>query len=203
MFKIPELYLSHQDYFYFIKQQKYKNQFIQSILNKSPKLEQITLYFHPLSSPSRAVRSLLLLAKIEFNEKIIDILKSENKSDQYSLINPNQTVPSIKQGSFTLFESHAILKYICEQYRLSDFYPQDNLKLKAQIDSYLDFHLNEMKQITEYVMISQNNQNQQELKEKQKNKKIQINCYYFLLKFFLMKENINTSTTIKLSQLQI
>jgi len=68
------------------------------VIHKTPKLEQITLYFHPLSPPSRAVRSLLLLAKIEYNEKVIDILKSENKSEIYTKINPNQTVPSIKQG---------------------------------------------------------------------------------------------------------
>ncbi|CAD8186731.1 unnamed protein product [Paramecium pentaurelia] len=169
MFKITDLYQSHKDYFNLIQKQKYKNQFIQSILTKQLKQEQITLYFHPLSSPSRAVRSLLLLAQIDFDEKVIDILKSENKSDQYTKINPNQTVPSIKQGTFTLFESHAILKYICEQYRLFDFYPQENLRLKALIDNYLDFHLNEMKQITDYVLNSQKILNEQELKEKQLN----------------------------------
>ncbi|CAK90505.1 unnamed protein product (macronuclear) [Paramecium tetraurelia] len=169
MFKITDLYQSHKEYFNLIQKQKYKNQFIQSILTKQIKQEQITLYFYPLSSPSRAVRSLFLMAKIEYNEKVIDILKSENKSDNYTQINPNQTVPCIKQGTFTLFESHAILKYICEQYMLLDFYPQENLRLKAQIDSYLDFHLSEMRQITEFVMSSQKNQNEQELKDKQKN----------------------------------
>ncbi|CAD8177290.1 unnamed protein product [Paramecium octaurelia] len=169
MFKITDLYQSHKEYFNLIQKQKYKNQFIQSILTKQIKQEQITLYFHPLSSPSRAVRSLFLMAKIEYNEKVIDILKSENKSEYYTQVNPNQTVPCIKQGNFTLFESHAILKYICEQYMLLDFYPQENLRLKAQIDSYLDFHLSEMRQITEFVMSSQKNQNEQELREKQKN----------------------------------
>ncbi|CAD8169231.1 unnamed protein product [Paramecium pentaurelia] len=155
--------------FNLISKQKYKNLFIQSILTRQPKQDLITLYFHPLSSPSRAVRSLFLLAKIEYNEKFIDILKFENKSDQYTQINPNQTVPSIKQGTFTLFESHTILKYVCEQYRLFEFYPQENLRFKAQIDSYLDFHLNQMRQITEYVMSVQKNQNEEQLKAKQKN----------------------------------
>ncbi|CAD8111276.1 unnamed protein product [Paramecium sonneborni] len=79
---------------------------------------------------------------------------------------------------------------------LSNFYPLKNSKLKAQINSYLDFHLNEMIEITEYELILQNNYNYQI----KKNKQIQINCYNFVLKFFSMKENINTSIIKKLSQ---
>lgn len=36
------------------------------------------------------------MGKIEFDEKIIDVLKSEHLSEKFTKINPNQTIPFIK-----------------------------------------------------------------------------------------------------------
>lgn len=48
----------------------------------------LTLYFHPLSQPSRAVWSLLVLGKVEFIPKIIDLMKQENLTPEYTAITP-------------------------------------------------------------------------------------------------------------------
>lgn len=70
------------------------------------------------------MRSLLLLTKTPHLEKLVDLLKGENKAPEYESINPNQSVPAISDGKFNLFESNAILRYICISRNLTSFYPQ-------------------------------------------------------------------------------
>ncbi|CAD8071732.1 unnamed protein product [Paramecium primaurelia] len=140
-FKIPELYLTHQDYFNLISKQKYKNLFIQSILARQPEQDLINLYFHPLSSPSRAVRSLFLLATIEYNQKFIDILKSENKFDQHTQI--NQIKQNLKTISITdLSAVNEILLLVMANYEFNSVWCNINyicqcLKLKNILQTFL------------------------------------------------------------------
>jgi glutathione S-transferase len=47
------------------------------------------LYYSPLSPPSRAVKTLLLLSKTPYQEKIVDLSKGEHKTAEYERINPN------------------------------------------------------------------------------------------------------------------
>jgi len=84
----------------------------------------LNFYFHPLSPPSRSARLLLLLSKTHYTEKLVDLMKKENTTPEYSHINPNQTVPAIQDGNFNLFESHAIMRYIATSRKLTNFYPQ-------------------------------------------------------------------------------
>ena len=38
------------------------------------------------------------------------------KTDDYTKINPNQMIPSLRDGQFSLWESHAIVRYLCGRY---------------------------------------------------------------------------------------
>jgi glutathione S-transferase len=58
-------------------------------------------------------------------------------------------VPALSCGDFNLFESHAIMKFICIKYNLTQLYP--NYPMRAKIDQYLDFHLTSMKFISAYT----------------------------------------------------
>ena len=55
----------------------------------------LIFYFHPVSQPSRAIHVALLLGKIKFDEKVIDILTGAQKTPEYTTINPAQLVPAI------------------------------------------------------------------------------------------------------------
>ncbi|CAD8132298.1 unnamed protein product [Paramecium pentaurelia] len=98
----------------------------------------LILYFSPSSPPSRAVRSLLLLSKVIFQGKIVDLMKVEHKTPEYQYINPNQYLPVLIDGSLKLFESHAILKYLASKKKLTQFYPKD-IQNRARVDCYLDW----------------------------------------------------------------
>lgn len=56
------------------------------------------------------------------------------------ILNVAKKVPALKEGDFTLGESHAIMKYLHSTRELPDhWYPKD-AKQRAKIDEYLDWH---------------------------------------------------------------
>jgi len=93
-----------------------------------------------LSQPSRGVLVFCTVAKIPFTEKTVDLLKGENKSESYLEINPMGAVPCIVDDGFKLSECMAVLKYLAGKYKVADnWYPKD-LKKRAKVDQYLDWH---------------------------------------------------------------
>lgn len=100
------------------------------------------LFFDGGSQPCRAV-----LALIKANEKemtrngakweIVNtrLSKGENRKPEFVAINPNKYVPALQviipgeDEPFNLYESHAIMKYICAHKSLDDhWYPVDENK---------------------------------------------------------------------------
>jgi glutathione S-transferase len=58
---------------------------------------------------------------------------------EYRAMNPLGVVPSLEEDGFTLFESNAILRYLCNgQAAGESFYPKAT-RLRATVDSWLDF----------------------------------------------------------------
>ncbi|CAD8137692.1 unnamed protein product [Paramecium pentaurelia] len=151
LFDIPEMRRSHCEMFGFLQNQKI-GRFAQSICQTQPlrSQERITLYFNFVSPPAKAAKSLLMLANIPFTEKVIDVQAGENKKKPFTDINPNESIPALSFGNFNLFETHAIMKFICIQFNLTDFYP--NYPLRAKIDCYLDFHHSETRKISLFVL---------------------------------------------------
>ncbi|XP_033098619.1 glutathione S-transferase theta-1-like [Anneissia japonica] len=97
----------------------------------------ITVYYHPLSQPSRAIVLFCRLNKIKHETKVVDFSKEEHKSPEYTAIQPSQVVPAIKDGDFCLGESTAIVRYLAAKYKVADhWYPAD-LKARARVDAYL------------------------------------------------------------------
>jgi glutathione S-transferase len=57
---------------------------------------------------------------------------------EYRAMNPLGVVPSLEENGFTLFESNAILRYLCNSQAGECFYPKA-ARSRATIDSWLDF----------------------------------------------------------------
>ncbi|KAG5682605.1 hypothetical protein PVAND_011948 [Polypedilum vanderplanki] len=97
-------------------------------------------YYHLMSPPSRA--GLMIIKELDLNIKLqeIDLLNSENFSEEFTKINPSQTVPSLVDDDFIVCDSHAICLYLIEKYAKNDkLYPKDDIALRTKINDRLFF----------------------------------------------------------------
>uniref|UniRef100_A0A8D2MKT7 glutathione transferase n=1 Tax=Zonotrichia albicollis TaxID=44394 RepID=A0A8D2MKT7_ZONAL len=66
-------------------------------------------------------------------------LKAENLTEEFRKVNVLMKVPALKDGSFTLAESIAILLYLVQKFKTPDhWYPAD-LQKRARVDEYLSW----------------------------------------------------------------
>lgn len=117
----------------------------------------LTAYIDFGSQPSRAVFVYLKLSKIPFTLKEMSLMNLDHRSPEYRKINPNMKVPAITHGGLSLFESHAILRYLHavspDQVALDHWYPKDPAK-RAKVDEYLDWHHSNLRQGAEGFMLA-------------------------------------------------
>ncbi|KAH7840795.1 hypothetical protein Vadar_021756 [Vaccinium darrowii] len=101
----------------------------------------LKVYGHRMSQPARAVYIFCKMNGIEFEEISVNFFTKKTASPVFQEINPMKQVPAIVHGTFKLFESHAILRYLaCAFPGVPDhWYPAD-LQKRAKIDSVLDWH---------------------------------------------------------------
>ena len=76
----------------------------------------IKLYDHPLSGNCYKVKLLMAQSNVEFITEIVDVFKGENKKDKFIGINPATKIPAIDDDGIIVWESNAILMYLCEKY---------------------------------------------------------------------------------------
>ncbi|KAI4341155.1 hypothetical protein MLD38_025913 [Melastoma candidum] len=76
----------------------------------------VKVYGAAFTSPKRVL--LCLIEKgIEFETVPVDLFKGEHKSPEYLKLQPFGSVPVVKDGDYTLYESRAIIRYYAEKYR--------------------------------------------------------------------------------------
>ncbi|WP_189521374.1 glutathione S-transferase family protein [Mesorhizobium sp. M1B.F.Ca.ET.045.04.1.1] len=97
------------------------------------------LYHYPYSQHSRRVVALLEEAGLEYELRHVALDQREQMSPAYLAINPNHQVPAMLDGSIKIFESNAILRYLCHKHRLSDWYPEDFAR-RAIVEQWLDWN---------------------------------------------------------------
>ena len=59
-------------------------------------------------------------------------------SDEYRAMNPNGMIPVIDDDGFVLWESNAIVRYLCAKYPKAPFWP-DDLHVRGAADRWMDF----------------------------------------------------------------
>lgn len=97
----------------------------------------IKLYGFQPSFPVNRVRLCLNAMELEYQLIPINPLAGENQTDEYLKMSPSGKIPALDDDGFALFESNAIMKYLCRKYK-SDFYP-DDITSQANVDKWLDF----------------------------------------------------------------
>ncbi|CAF1215973.1 unnamed protein product [Didymodactylos carnosus] len=98
------------------------------------------LYIDWLSQPCRAVAMLLMDNNIEHQVHEVSFMKKETQSAAYKEVNPAGKLPSIVDDDFHLGESHTIMRYLCTSRNLPDHYYPNDIKQRAKVDYWLDWH---------------------------------------------------------------
>ena len=75
---------------------------------------QLEVYGDPHSMCTQKILILLEELNLKYDLKKVDLLKNEQKDDEFLKINPFGKVPAVKYGSRNLFESRSILRYIAK-----------------------------------------------------------------------------------------
>lgn len=59
-------------------------------------------------------------------------------TEDYARINPNRMIPAIRDGDFALWESHAIVRYLCGRYAAGSLCPDDP-ETRALADQWMEW----------------------------------------------------------------
>lgn len=94
------------------------------------------IYADPITVNCRKVLAGLDLMEVPYELVHIDYFKGEQKSASYAAINPNASLPAMKDGDFVLWESNAILQYAADKYNVTQHYPRD-LPTRSDINRWL------------------------------------------------------------------
>ncbi len=85
---------------------------------------------------TRSMRALWALKEsgLPYDYQEINLKEGAHQSEEFARINPNKTIPVLRDGEFTLFESGAIVTYI------GDLVPEKGLTPKAYSKERAIFH---------------------------------------------------------------
>jgi glutathione S-transferase len=97
------------------------------------------LYGFPLSSHARRVQMLCEEIGIPYNYRTVDLDKNEQSASTFLALNPNGKVPAIDDDGFTLWESHAIMRYLADKHRAKSWYPTEP-RARASVEAWLDWN---------------------------------------------------------------
>lgn len=94
------------------------------------------LYGYWRSTAAYRVRIALYLKDIAFESISVHLVKNggEQHSNDYSELNPNNLVPTLVDGDFSLNQSLAIIDYLDQRNTENSLYPQD-IKSKAKVQA--------------------------------------------------------------------
>ena len=97
------------------------------------------LYGHPYSNAARRVQMLCEECAIPYTYQVVDLMKGEQYTPEFLAINANGKVPAIEDDGFTLWESNAIMRYLADKHKATQWYPSAP-KTRAQVEQWLDWN---------------------------------------------------------------
>ncbi|NOT86245.1 MAG: glutathione S-transferase family protein [Methylococcaceae bacterium] len=93
------------------------------------------LYHFPISPNSRRVVAVLHHLKLECELQALDLSKGEQLQPDFLKLNPNHMIPTLVDNDFALWESNAIMQYLCSKVPGNSLWPADP-KVQADISRW-------------------------------------------------------------------
>lgn len=94
------------------------------------------IFADPITVNCRKVLAGLNLIGAKYELKHIDYFKAEQKSPEYTALNPNAAIPAMRDGKLILWESNAVLQYAADKVGNAAAYPTD-LERRADVNRWL------------------------------------------------------------------
>jgi len=86
--------------------------------------EQIALYDFHGSPCARRVRIVMLEKNLEWETRLVDLTKMEQKRPEYLALNPSGLVPTLVHGDRVIYESNVITEYLDAVFPEPRLYPE-------------------------------------------------------------------------------
>lgn len=104
------------------------------------------LYGFPVSSNTHRVRLALSIFGLDYEERTINLASGEQLGENFTAINPRQTVPVLDDGGEIIAESHAILLYLARAYGTQQdvIRRPDDAAGQARVAAWLFYSANEL-----------------------------------------------------------
>lgn len=94
----------------------------------------LVLYGFPLSANSHKVSLMLSLLQLRYDDITVDLATDEHRAPDFAALSPVRTVPLLVDDTLRIFDSHAAVIYLCQQYHGEQWLPPGpgNLALVSQ-----------------------------------------------------------------------
>lgn len=83
------------------------------------------LYYFPISPNSRRVIAVLHHLGLDCELQVVDLAKGQQMAEDFVKLNPNHMIPTLVDGDFVLWESNAIMQYLCAKVPGNSLLPTD------------------------------------------------------------------------------
>lgn len=83
------------------------------------------LYQLPLSPNARKVVAVLHHLQLDCELETVDLSKGEQMHPDFLKLNPNHMIPTLVDGDYVLWESNAIMQYLCSKVPNNNLWPTD------------------------------------------------------------------------------
>ena len=93
------------------------------------------LYHFPISPNSRRVIAVLHHLGLDCELQIVNLAQGDQMHDDFLKLNPNHMIPTLVDGDFVLWESNAIMQYLCSKVAEQSLWSNDPV-VQAEISRW-------------------------------------------------------------------
>jgi glutathione S-transferase len=93
------------------------------------------LFVNPMSPPCRRVMATMYHLNSPCELQNVDFQSKQLEAPEFRKLNPNGAIPTLQDGDYGLWESCAIMQYLCEKKGTTDLWPSET-KARAEVTKW-------------------------------------------------------------------